>query len=311
MTTQQLLLTAWEWKPFVLGGCLAALLLYAALGKHWKSIKISYLLGGLAVCLLALVSPISVLADGYLFSAHMLQHMLLLLIAPPLLLLSLPLGQPSTPSSHPLWDRVERVLTYPLLTWLAGVGAMWLWHVPTLCNAATSSQPIHGLQVFTLLVMGGLFWWPICGPLANRRLPVLNAVLYLFSACVGCTLLGIWITFSPVEVCSIFMHPADKLGILPLIQHDWKLTPALDQQIGGLLMWVPACLIYLSIIMGMLLKWFAAKDGRVVVNSEATRLSSNNLEPADHKSYSPTEKNPSQKGTVQSGSTPLPERKLP
>jgi putative membrane protein len=214
-------------------------------------------LAGLLVCLLALVSPINVLADGYLFSAHMLQHLLLLLIAPPLLLLGLPTRQGAKFST----TRIERWLTYPALTWLAGTGAMSLWHAPTFCNAAAGSQPIHGFQVFTLLVMGGLFWWPICGPEASRRLLVPTSVLYLFSACVACTLLGIWITFAPVEVCSIYLNPADKLGILPLIRNTWKMTPRVDQQIGGLLMWVPACLIYLSVIMGMLVKWFIAEEG--------------------------------------------------
>ena len=80
-------------------------------------------------------------------------------------------------------------------------------------------------------------------------------MIYLFSACLGCTVLGIIITFSPVAVCSIYLHPPDRLGILPLIQDQWGLTPAKDQQLGGLLMWVPACLIYFCGIFGLFARW--------------------------------------------------------
>ena len=85
-----------------------------------------------------------------------------------------------------------------------------------------------------------------------------GAVLYLFSACVACSILGILITFSPVSVCPIYAQaPIDRLGILNLIQSNWGITPEKDQQIGGLLMWVPMCLVYLSAIVAQLARWFA------------------------------------------------------
>jgi putative membrane protein len=147
-------------------------------------------------------------------------------------------------------------LRQPAATWLMGVGGMWLWHAPTLCNAAVSSIWIHHLQTASLLAMGCAFWWPIVGPAATQRLAPLAGMIYLFTACLGCTILGIIITFSPVEVCSIYLHPMDRLGILPLIQNQWGLTPAKDQQLGGLLMWVPACLIYFFGILGLLARWY-------------------------------------------------------
>jgi putative membrane protein len=141
---------------------------------------------------------------------------------------------------------------------------MWIWHVPALCDTAAASQPVHYLQVFSLLLMGGMFWWPILGARPDQRLSPLVGVAYLFSACVSCSLLGIFITFAPIGVCPVYLHPEDRLGILPLIRERWGLTPAVDQQVGGLLMWVPACLVYLCGIMGLLARWYrsAEEEGR-------------------------------------------------
>ncbi len=83
---------------------------------------------------------------------------------------------------------------------------------------------------------------------------------YLISACLACTILGIFITFSPVSVCPIYLHPADRLGVMNLLRQDWGLTPLVDQQIGGLMMWVPACMVYLSGVLGLLIRWYASEE---------------------------------------------------
>jgi len=137
---------------------------------------------------------------------------------------------------------------------------MWLWHAPMLCNAAVANVWVHRLQYGSLLGMGFAFWRPIIGPRLGQRLSPLAGMIYLFSACLGCTILGIIITFAPVAVCSIYRHPVDRLGILPLLQNQWGLTPAKDQQLGGLLMWVPACLIYFTGILGLFARWHGEAD---------------------------------------------------
>ncbi len=185
---------------------------------------------------IALLSPLATLARGVLFSAHMLQHLLLVLVVPPLVLLSLPHDPPGETRSG-AWLRW-------IPSWGLGVGAMWLWHTPTLCDAASTSVGMLRAQTVSLLVMGTAFFWPIFGPRAAQRLTTFGAMAYLFTACAVCTVLGIAITFSPVEVCSVFAHPSparDALG----------LTAKSDQEIGGLLMWVPGCLIYASCIVAM------------------------------------------------------------
>jgi putative membrane protein len=248
MTTQQFLISAWTWNAAALVFSGVALIAY--LWTFGVNRRILCLLAGLGVLVLTLVSPLNALAAGYLFSAHMLQHILLLLIVPALLLMSLPRRVSLGPRS---W-----LLANPFLAWVAGVSAMWLWHARPLCNAAVSSQLVNALQICSLLLLGAIFWRQILAPREEERMSPPGAVLYLFSACIACSILGILITFAPVSVCPIYAQPpADRLGILNLIQSNWGITPDKDQQIGGLLMWVPMCLVYLSAIVAQLARWFA------------------------------------------------------
>jgi cytochrome c oxidase assembly factor CtaG len=180
----------------------------------------------------------------------MVQHILLLLIVPALLLMSLPrwvsLGSRS-------W-----LIANQLVGWIAGVSAMWVWHARPLCNAAVSSPLVNTIQISSLLLLGTIFWRQILAPREEERMTPPGAVLYLFSACVACSILGILITFSPVSVCPIYSQPhADRLGIANLIESNWGITPDKDQQIGGLLMWIPMCLVYLGAIIAQLARWFA------------------------------------------------------
>ncbi|MEI6351214.1 MAG: cytochrome c oxidase assembly protein [Verrucomicrobiota bacterium] len=240
MSTHDFLTTAWRWNPALIMVCIVALAAHVLI--FGLSRRTGFLAAALGVILLTFQSPIETLADGYLFSAHMFNHLLMVLIVPPLLLLSLPK------------TLTNRKFAPVLLGWSMGVGAMWIWHIPSLCNASVESAPIRVVQVLSLLTMGALYWQPIFGP--GKRLSAPAGMVYLFTACVACTLLGIGITFSPVSVCPVYVHPIDRLGIMPLIQGQWGLTPEKDQQIAGLLMWVPPCLVYLSCILGLMNRWF-------------------------------------------------------
>ena len=245
MTTQQFLTSAWTWNTTAL--VLSGVALIAYVWAFGLNRRIPYLLAGLGVFVLTLVSPFSALANGYLFSAHMLQHILLVLIVPALLLLSLPrsfsLRPPLTYFSH------------PLIGWIAGVGAMWLWHAPTLCNAAATSRTVSAIQTTSLLIMGSVFWWQVLAPREEQRLSPPAGIVYLFTACTACSVLGIILTFAPVSICPVYQHPVDRLGILSTIRGNWGLTSDRDQQIGGLLMWVPMCAIYVTAILAQLARW--------------------------------------------------------
>ncbi len=247
MSTQQFLLSAWSWNPIAL--IVATVSLAAYLIAFGVTRRLGWFLAALLIFLLALLSPINALADGYLFSAHMLQHILLLLIVPALLLVSLPRSFSFN------WP--PRILTHPLAGWIAGVGAMWFWHYPSLCNAAVSSRPVYAVQTASLVILGTLFWSQVIAPREEERLSPPGAVLYLFSACVTCSALGIILTFSPITVCPIYsISAADPLAISNTIRSTWTMTPERDQQIGGLLMWVPMCFIYLGAIFAQIARWF-------------------------------------------------------
>jgi cytochrome c oxidase assembly factor CtaG len=248
MTTYQFFTSAWTWNSFVLSlGILFSVGYLLVFGRRARPL---YFAGALVVFLLALVSPLSALANGYVFSAHMVQHILLVLIVPALLLLSLPrsfsLGSPLTN------------LTHPLIGWAAGVGAMWLWHAPALCNAAATSSTVSAIQTSSLLLMGSLFWWQVLAPREEQRLSPPAGIVYLFTACTACSVLGIILTFAPVSICPVYQQPVDRLGILSTIRGEWGLTSDRDQQIGGLLMWVPMCAIYAAAILAQMARWHSS-----------------------------------------------------
>ena len=249
MTTEQLLLSTWSAGLVVPLLCLLAIAGYALRFRRRLGARAALFVLAVVLFFVALASPIGALARGYLFSAHMLQHLLLMLAVPPLVLIGLP-REPSAAS-----PRRAGAAEY-VGSWLAGVGAMWIWHAPLLCDAAASSTAVQWLQTGSLLVMGLAFWRPVLAPRVSDRLPAFSAMVYLFAACVGCTILGITVTLSPVEVCRAYMHPVDSLGVLPLLRGGWGLSSKADQELGGLLMWVPTCLVYGAAILATLGRYY-------------------------------------------------------
>src|SRR5437773_12375695 len=207
MTTNQFRTTAWTWNPAFLLFCALSLVGYfLAFRLRGRPI---YLGAALIIFVVALMSPLNALANGYLFSAHMVQHILLVLIIPAFFLLSLP-------RSFSL-PRPVKPLAHPFIGWIAGVGAMWLWHAPTLCNAATTLKAVSVVQTVSLLLMGSVFWWQVLAPREADRLSPLAGIFYLFTACTACSILGIILTFALVSICLAYLQPVDRLGILDII----------------------------------------------------------------------------------------------
>jgi putative membrane protein len=234
----------WDWDPSVVVGCAALAIAYiAAVGKRGYA-HMPYFGAGVVLLLLDLVSPIDTLGDRYLLSAHIIQHFLLALVIPPLLLK----GTPSF-ELHAL-GRLERIIGQPPVSWILGVGTMLAWHIPAFFNAALASEGLHIVQHLSFLVTGTIFWWPVLGPLRDRRLYPLAAVSYLFSACVCCSMLGAFLTFGPVGLYPAYLNPPAQIR---------GLDPKSDQQLGGLLMWVPGCFVYLSAILSTVMRWFGAE----------------------------------------------------
>jgi len=260
MTTWQFVRATWTLEPSVVGGCLALAAGYLSAVGVRPVRRTACFLAGLAILFLALDSPLDVLGDTYLFSAHMVQHLLLILVVPPLLLLGMP-PTALNPARYPGWVRsAERVLGNPAVAWPLGVGTMVVWHVPGLYNAALRGEGVHVSQHLSFLVTSTIFWWPVLAPAGAERLPPLSAVLYLVGAALAGSVLGIAVTFAQVGLYPAYLHPIDPLGVEPLIRSGWRLSPQSDQQLGGLVMWIPGGFVYLWAILGVMARWYRTEE---------------------------------------------------
>jgi putative membrane protein len=261
MTAGEFFARTWPHEPSVLLGCAALAAGYLRAAGRPVPRAAVWFSAGLLILLLALASPLDVLADIYLFSAHMAQHLLLLLVVPPLLLLGIPpslLEQALRPS---LLHRTARAVGHPAAAWALGVGTMWVWHLPALYNTALANPAVHIGQHLTFLATGVIFWWPIASPLVSARLRPLAAMLYLLAAAAASSALGIILTFAPAGLYPAYLHPPDLLGLEPVLRGRWGLSAEVDQQLGGLLMWVPGGLVYLCAILGTLARWYRLDSG--------------------------------------------------
>jgi putative membrane protein len=253
MTTFDLLTQLWNWRSPAWWIAIAGAGVYGtvAVRNHISIRHVGFFVASVAAFLVAMVSPLAGLASRYLFSAHMAQHLLLLLIVPLFAVLALPKFRAKESRA------IQRAIP---INWLAGVGAMWFWHIPALCSASMRSPWVFDIEQASLVVAGAAFWWPIFSPNIQRRLQTPQAAMYLFSGCLGCTLLGIYITFSPISVCPLYNSPTGSIAILHLVRDQWGITHEMDQQLGGLLMWVPACIVYLCAILARFSSWHQPSD---------------------------------------------------
>lgn len=273
MNIWQLLSSTWSLEPWVLASAIALLLFYG-LGTGFKFTKLSALfIAGIALYVLALISPLDYLGRTYLFSAHMIQHILLLLIVPLLLLLGIPKDLAEKGLSIKPIGYIMKIFGSPLVAWFFGVGAMWIWHLPSLHDSVLANDNLYIAQQISFVFIGMIFWWPVFAPVESRRLSPLVSTLYLSSACLGCTILGMLITFAGAGLYAAYLNPVDTIGILPLLRGELCLTPGIDQQIGGLTMWVPGCLIYLAASMVTIARWYgASEDYELISTTERKRL---------------------------------------
>lgn len=224
-----------------------------------KHLRTGYFIFAVVVMLLCFFSPLQHLSANYLFSAHMAVHVLLLLCAGPLLVLSLP-----SAFQHPIFNSFAK---HPLLCWLAGVGIMWVWHVPAIFNYSMNAMHtsagnfhfLHFLENVSLVVSGAIFSAPVVQPGRMRQLNAMQGVVYLFTACVGCSLLGLLITFAPPNTYHHFLAMHDAQGINAWIRKA-GITQSIDQQAAGLIMWVPCCFIYVAGALYLMGKWFSEKE---------------------------------------------------
>lgn len=217
-------------------------------------------MAGLAVIGVALVSPIEAY-EGVLFSVHMVQHMLLQLLAAPLLLAGGPMTlalRAATPSVRRsmlriLQSRIVHVISFPLVAWVVFAAVNWGWHFSTLYNDALENLALHYVQHATMLAAALLFWWPVIGADPSPwRMPYPAKLFYLFLALPQSSFLGIAIMEAP-----LVLYPHYVTNI-----RDWGLTPLEDQQLGGIIMWTVgdvAFLVGMGIVVWL---WVRHEDRR-------------------------------------------------
>ncbi len=224
----------------------------------------AYFFTGLFILILAVASPVHFLGMHYLFSAHMTTHIMLLLLAAPLMVLSIPAENRFKKALSIFSKKIHTAL---FLCWITGIGIMWVWHVPSIYNYVFSMKMDHqvinilpDVHSISLIIAGALFSWPVIGPYANYRINPLGGILYLVSACVFCSLLGLLITFAPEGLYThhLALNNGDLFSVM--IKSNLGISSAMDQQIAGLIMWVPCCFVYLAGCMFLLKRWYDQKE---------------------------------------------------
>lgn len=253
-------LTQWNWEPSIVIGTalIIGLYLYAVgplrkkyhLAEHVKKAQVFSFLLGMFIIFLALVSPLDELGDSYLFSAHMLQHLCITIVGPPLLLIGIPGWLVDPLLRKPVIFRIAKVLTFPALAFFLYNFDFWLWHAPPLYNATLENQNIHILEHLTFIVFGVIYWWPVFSPSALLpRLSIGGQVLYLFLSGMPTVALGAGLTFLPPLYAPYLAAP-----------RVWGLSPAADQQLGGLIMWVPGNIVYIVIVSILFIRWMQGQE---------------------------------------------------
>lgn len=259
MKTITFLTGYWHFNTIAFLAIILLLLFHFSINNWRFTRKSTLFLSGILLLIIATFSPLDYLSKNYLFSAHMIQHILSLLVIPPLLLVGTNSGYLDRISRNKGFRKVADIIFHPVFAWLMGVGSMWVSHAPGLMTKMNDMGPVMDIQTIALLVLGFIFIWPVFTPVRLKKLDPLQSSLYLFLACVGCTALGILITFAPAGIFTSEMTDMD-INIVTMIRTNWGITMGLDQQIGGLIMWVPACLIYLSYVLITLYRWFSAQN---------------------------------------------------
>jgi cytochrome c oxidase assembly factor CtaG len=258
-------IASWEWDIWIVAPLALSALLYvrgvrliwrrAGWGRGiriWQSLCFA---AGWLTLFGALCSPLHWLGE-HLFTAHMIEHELLMAVAAPLLAVSKPLGAfmralpkpwrnqlTAGAQSRPVHFFWNGIMDPTAATVIHGV-ALWVWHAPAIFDATVTDEFLHRLQHVSFLVSALVFWWALIR--RSRRDYGLGAV-HIFATMVHMSLLGALIALSPRLLYRAQTAFAPQFG----------LTPLEDQQLAGLVMWVPAGTIYAGVALAMLLLWIA------------------------------------------------------
>ncbi|MBI3457092.1 MAG: cytochrome c oxidase assembly protein [Candidatus Rokubacteria bacterium] len=256
----------WHWHPSVLlglGGVLAAYLV--GLGRlrslppsrpaepadEVGARPVLFFVGGVLGVAAALLGPLAKWAEDVALSAHMGQHLILILVVPPLWLAGTPAGLLRPVLAVPGVRGLGHVLTRPIVALLLATCALVAWHLPAFFEAALRHEAVHVLEHLTLLGTALLAWWPVLGRLPEwPRLAPPAQLLYLFL----CTL-PMTVVAAPITLADGVLYPYYEATGAP-----WPLPPRADQELAGVLMWVGGTLGYVVVGTVAFFGWATAEE---------------------------------------------------
>lgn len=260
------LLTQWDLEPSVIIGLLAVSAWYLYLcgyrlrlttgvsrgaGRRvGTGVQLALFFTSIAALGLALLSPLDYISDEYLFSAHMIQHLVLAALFPPLFLLSLPEEIVAPIFRKPGITKICRWITFPAVAFLIFNVDVTIWHLPTLYDLTLRSESVHIFEHMTFIVAGVIVWWPVLSPIRSQRLGFGLQELYLFANLFPMMALGIFFSFWQYPLYTPYVT-APRL---------WGISALTDQQLGGLIMWMPGDAPFLLAMAAILVRWFDRGD---------------------------------------------------
>jgi len=269
-------LLAWSFNPLLTVGLLALVVLYLqgrrrllAGGVVWPARRTAYFLSGVGALALALLSPVEAY-DTVLFSVHVAQHMLLTMVAAPLLVLGTPITLALRVSRGTTRRRLVRVLHsppvrvvgHPLVAWVLFTMTLYGLYFSPLFDLTLRRPLVHDLVHLHFLAAGLLFWWPVVGLDPSRwRLPHIARLLFVF----------LMVPFHAFLGVAILNSGRVLAPTLESFQRSWGPTPLADQHLGGAILWGAGDLIALGAVLGILISW-ASYDEKVVAVREDRRL---------------------------------------
>ncbi len=200
----------------------------------------------LLLLFLTLNGPLHDLSDYYLFSAHMIQHLILTLVVPPLMILGTPGWMLRPLLRSPRAFGVARALTSIAACFAAFNLVLSFWHLPPMYNLALAYHPVHIVQHLMFIGASVLMWWPLTSPLPELPRAAYPAqMMYCFLMVIPMSVISIYIVMADSTLYPAYATAPRILGI----------TPMMDQQYGGLIMWIPGGLFFYGVMSVVFFRW--------------------------------------------------------
>ena len=239
----------WEFYPSIVLGCASFALVYVLLAgplrRRWDlsptgptASEWARYMGSLILVFFALQGPLHELSDLYLFSAHMVQHLLITLVFPPLFIRGIPPWMWRPLVRHAAIARIGRAITHPVIAFLFATFTLYIWHIPSMYDWALEDHNVHIVEHLTFMTGAVVMWWPVWSRISE--IPALTPgrrMIYLFLLTIPMKGLGAIITVSDYVLYRFYAVQPRVFGLDPLA----------DQRLGGVIMWMP----------GGLAIWFA------------------------------------------------------